>query len=65
MKVLWMAPGEAGDLGPSVLVAVVEEPKPGGDSVTVQPTVADTVRGITLSRGPATLTHVSYLVRKF
>ena len=54
-----MAPGEAGDLGPSVLGPVVEEVRPGEDSVTVQPTVADTVRGITLSRDTATLTHVA------
>ena len=60
-----MAPGEAGDLGPSVLGPVVEEPKPGGDTVTVQPTVADSVRGITLSRGPATLTNVAYKVNIF
>ena len=51
----------------SVPRAVVEELRHGGDSVTVQPrpTEADTVRGITLSRGPATLTHVTYQVRIF
>ena len=60
-----MASGKAGDLGPSVLGPVVEEPKPGGDTVTVQPTVADSVRGIILKRGPATLTHVAYKVNIF
>ena len=60
-----MASGKAGDLGPSVLGPVVEEPKPGGDTVTVQPTVADSVPGITLRRGPATLIHVAYKVNIF
>ena len=49
-----MAPGEAGDPGLSVPVTVVEEQRPGGDSVTV----IQTVRGITLRRDSATLTTV-------
>ena len=54
-----MAPGEAGDLGPSVLGPVVEEQRPGGDTVTVQPTVVETAMVTALSRDSATLTHVS------
>ena len=49
-----MAPGEAGDPGLSVPVTVVEEQRPGGDSVTV----IQTVRGMTLSRDSVTLTNV-------
>ena len=57
-----MVPGEAGRNQmkemESVPRAVVEELRPGGDSVTVQPrpTVVKTVMVITLSREGATLT---------
>ena len=47
-----MVSGAPGLTGLSVPRAVVEEVRPGGDSVTVQPrsTVVQTVRGITLNR---------------
>ena len=52
-----MVLGEAGGLGPSVPRAVVEELRPGGDSVTVQPRPrgGQTVRGINIRRDSATL----------
>ena len=52
-----MVPGQTGDPGLSVPRAVVEEQRPGGDSVTVQPrpTVVETVRVITLRENSATL----------
>ena len=55
-----LVPGEAGVTGLSVPRVVVEELRPGGDSVTVQPrpTVVQTVRGITLRRDSATLSPV-------
>ena len=51
-----MVPGVPGLTGLSVHRAVVEELRPGGDFVTVQPrpTVVQTVRGITLRRDSAT-----------
>ena len=55
-----MVPGQVGDPGLGVPEAVVEEQRPGGDSVTVQPrpTVVQTVWGITLNRNSATLSPV-------
>ena len=52
-----MVLGEAGGLGPSVPRAVVEELRPGGDSVTVRPRPrgGQTVRGINIRRDSATL----------
>ena len=52
-----MVLGAPGLTGLSVPRGVVEELRPGGDSVTVQPrpTVVQTVRGITLRRDSATL----------
>ena len=57
MQVLFLVPGAPGLTGLSVPDAVVEELRPGGDSVTVQPRpmVVETVRGITLNRNSATL----------
>ena len=62
-----MVLGEAGDLGPSVPRAVVEELRPGGDSVTVQPRPrgGQTVRGINIRRDSATLINVAYQVQIF
>ena len=65
-----MVPGEAGRKQmkemESVPGVVVEELRPGGDSVTVQPrpTVVKTVMVITLSREGATLTPVLSQVKK-
>ena len=65
-----MVPGEAGRKQmkemESVPRAVVEELRPGGDSVTVQPrpTVVKTVMVITLSREGVTLTSVLSQVKK-
>ena len=52
-----MVPGDPGENGPSVPRAVVEELRPGGDSVTVQPRPrgGQTVRGINIRRDSATL----------
>ena len=60
-----MVLGEAGGLGPSVPRGVVEELKPGGDSVTVQPWPrgGQTVRGINIRRDSATLRLVMAKVR--
>ena len=65
-----MVPGEAGRNQmkemESVPGVVVEELRPGGDSVTVQPrpTVVKTVMVITLSREGVTLTSVLSQVKK-
>ena len=61
MQVLFLVPGAPGLTGLSVPDAVVEELRPGGDSVTVQPrpTVVQTVVEITLNRDSATLRLVS------
>ena len=56
-----MAPGEAGDPGLSVPRGVVEEQRPGGDSVTV----IQTVRVITLRRDSATLSPVLTKVNNY
>ena len=60
-----MVLGEAGGLGPSVPRAVVEELRPGGDSVTVRPRPrgGQTVRGINIRRDSATLRLVMAKVR--
>ena len=60
-----MVPGDPGKNGPSVLRAVVEELRPGGDSVTVQPRPrgGQTVRGINIRRDSATLRLVVAKVR--
>ena len=52
-----MVLGEVGGLGPSVPRLVVEELRPGGDSVTVQPRPrgGQIVRGINIRRDSATL----------
>ena len=52
-----MVPGDPGLTGLSVPRAVVEELRPGGDSVTVQPRPrgGQTVRGINIRRDSATL----------
>ena len=52
-----MVSGETGDPGPSVPGAVVEEQRPVGDSVTVQPrpTVVENAMVATLSREGVTL----------
>ena len=62
-----MVSGETGDPGPSVPRAVVEELRPGGDSVTVQPrpTVVKTVRVITLRRDSATPSSALSQVNNF
>ena len=59
-----MDPGDHGKNGQSVPRPVGEEPRPGGDSVTVRPqtTVVVTVGGMTLNRDSATLTNVTYQV---
>ena len=65
-----MVPGEAGRNQmkemESVPGVVVEELRPGGDSVTVRPrpTVVKTVMVITLSREGVTLTSVLSQVKK-
>ena len=65
-----MVPGEAGrnqrEEMESVPRAVVEELRPGADSVTVQPrpTVVKTVMVITLNREVVTLTSVLSKVKK-
>ena len=51
-----MDPGAPGGPGASVARAVVEEPRPGGDTVTLQLMVAGTVRVMALSGDTATLT---------
>ena len=53
-----MVPGDPGENGPSVPRLVVEELKPGGDSVTTKPTVEGTAMVTTLNRDGATLTPV-------
>ena len=60
-----MVSGDRGLAGLRVPRGVVEELRPGGDSVTVQPRpmVVDTVRGITLRRDTATLSLVLSKVR--
>ena len=60
-----MVPGDPGKNGPSVPRAVVEELRPGGDSVTVQPRPrgGQTVRGINIRRDSATLRLVVAKVR--
>ena len=60
-QVPWLVPGEAGDLGLHVPRAVAEEPRPGGDFVTVRPrhTVVQTVRIKSLRRDSVTLNNVS------
>ena len=60
-----MVPGDPGENGPSVPRAVVEELRPGGDSVTVRPRPrgGQTVRGINIRRDSATLTLVMAKVR--
>ena len=52
-----MVPGDPGENGPSVPRGVVEELRPGGDSVTVRPRPREeqTVRGINIRRDSATL----------
>ena len=54
-----MVPGVPGLTGLSVSGAVVEELRPGGDFVTVQPRPrgGQTVRGINIRRDRATLSH--------
>ena len=54
-----MVPGVGGDPGPSVLRHVVEELRPDGDTVTVQPTVVETAMVMPLSRDSVALTPVS------
>ena len=60
-----MVPGDPGENGPSVPRAVVEELRPGRDSVTVQPRPrgGQTVRGMTHNRDSATLINVAYQVQ--
>ena len=60
-----MVPGDPGENGPSVTRAVVEELRPGGDCVTVQPrhTVGQTVRVRALKRNSVTLTNVQSQVK--
>ena len=60
-----MVPGVPGLTGLSVPGAVVEELRPGGDSVTVQPRPrgGQTVRGINIRRDSATLRLVVAKVR--
>ena len=60
-----MVPGDPGLTGLSVPRAVVEELRPGGDSVTVQPRPrgGQTVRGINIRRDSATLRLVMAKVR--
>ena len=53
-----MVPGVSGLTGLSVPRAVVEELRPGGDSVTTKPTVEGTAMVTTLNRDGATLTPV-------
>ena len=61
-----MVAGVAGGLGLHVPRAVVEELRPGGDSVTVQPrhTVVMTVRVIRLGRDSAALSHALSQVKQ-
>ena len=65
VQVKWMVPGVPGKSGPGVPRAVVEELRPGGDSVTVQPrpTVVQTVMEMTLNRESVTLRLVSSKVK--
>ena len=67
LQAQWMVPGDPGLTGLSVPRAVVEELRPGGDSVTVRPRPrgGQTVRGMTLNRDSATLTNVAYQVQIF
>ena len=60
-----MVPGDPGENGLSVPRAVVEELRPGGDSVTVQPRPrgGQTVRGINIRRDSAILRLVMAKVR--
>ena len=60
LQVQLRVPGEAGDPGLHVPRPVVEELRPGGDSVTVQPRtmVVLTVMGRALNRDSATLSFV-------
>ena len=60
-----MVPGDPEENGPSVPRAVVEELRPGGDSVTVRPRPrgGQTVRGINIRRDSATLRLVMAKVR--
>ena len=60
IQVLLMVSGDPGVPGRSVPRAVVEERRPGGDSVTIQPRHmgGETVRGSTLCRASATLKPV-------
>ena len=60
-----MVPGVSGLTGLSVPRAVVEELRPGGDSVTVRPRPrgGQTVRGINIRRDSATLRLVMAKVR--
>ena len=61
MFVKWsLVAGEAGKVGPSVPGPVVEELRPDGDFVTVQPrhTGVQTVRVRALERDNVTLSHV-------
>ena len=53
-----MDPGAPGGPGASVARPVVEEPRPGGDTVTLQLMEAGTVRVMTLSSDSATLCNV-------
>ena len=61
LQLLCLVPGAPGLTGLSVPRAVVEELRPGGDSVTVQPrpTVVQTVVEMTLNRESVTLRLVS------
>ena len=60
-----MVPGDPGENGPSVPGAVVEELRPGRDSVTVRPRPrgGQTVRGINIRRDSATLRLVMAKVK--
>ena len=53
-----MDPGAPGCPGPSVARPVVGEPRPGGDTVTLQLMEAETVRVMTLSSDSAILNPV-------
>ena len=64
VQALWMVPGDPGENGLIVPRAVVEELRPGRDSVTVQPrpTMVQSVRGTHLNRDSATRNNVSQSV---
>ena len=55
-----MVPGAPGDLGPSVPRPVVEELRPGGDTVTFQHTVVDSAMVMPLSSVALTPVRVKH-----